>query len=119
MAGLLRVWRSWKSEGRAGKRGEHCGGGGQALMDRAHAPDVASRRGVGQVSDGDPGVRLGQVQRWQQGDGESGRDEGLGHRDIVGRILELGFKATVVAAELLQEEGRSAAEGRATPARLG
>jgi hypothetical protein len=46
---------------------------------------------------------LRQVQRWQQGDGQPGSDEGLSHRDIVGRILEFGFKAAVLAAEPLQK----------------
>jgi hypothetical protein len=47
-------------------------------------------------------VRLRQVQRWQQGDGQPGSDQGLRHRDIVGQIFEPGFKAALLAAELLQ-----------------
>jgi hypothetical protein len=48
-------------------------------------------------------MRLREAERWQQRDGQPGGDQGLRHSDIVGRILELGFKAAVLAAELLQE----------------
>jgi hypothetical protein len=48
-------------------------------------------------------VPLRQVKRWQQSDGQPGSDQRLRHRDIVGRILEPGFKAAVLAAELLQQ----------------
>jgi hypothetical protein len=48
-------------------------------------------------------MRQRQVQRWQQGDGQPGSDQGLRHRDIVGRIVKPWFKPAVLAAELLKE----------------
>jgi hypothetical protein len=64
-------------------------------------------------------MRPRQVQRWQQRNRQPGGDQGLRHRDIVGRVVEPRFKAAVLEAELPQEQGLRAPEGCAAPTRLG